>query len=57
MFATPIPPTSNATAPKPSSDAVKVAFAARRAASASDGFDTFTSPGFRPGSARPTRKG
>ncbi len=45
VFATPMPPTSNATAPSPSSRAVKVSSVARRAASASDGLDTCTSSG------------
>jgi hypothetical protein len=45
VLATPMPPTSNATAPRPSSRAVNVWSVACRAASASDGFDTFTSSG------------
>ena len=46
VLATPTPPTSKATAPSPSSSAVKVSSVACFAASASEGRDTCTSFGF-----------
>ena len=46
MFAIPIAPTSNATAPSPSSSVVNCPFAAARASSASDGRLTCTPSGF-----------
>jgi len=45
MLATPTPPTSNATAPRPSSNPVNASPAACFAANASDGRDTWTSLG------------
>ena len=44
-FAIPTPPTSSATAPRPSSSDVNAPFAAARASSASDGRLTYTSSG------------
>src|SRR6266545_1679417 len=45
VLATPMPPTSSATAPRPSSRPVKVLSTAAWAASASEGLDTSTSLG------------
>ena len=45
MFATPMPPTSSATLPRPSRSPVKVVSVTLRAAIASDGRSTSTSPG------------
>ena len=42
MFATPTPPTSSATAPRPRNSPVSALFAAARASSAADGWLTST---------------
>ena len=46
VLATPTPPTSSATAPRPSSSPLRVSSVACLAASASEGRDTLTSLGF-----------